>query len=115
MLLIANEEQLKFLSLSTLYDLGEERIGSHQAPGGDGRFLFSTGHDMTARLWDISASNPMNPLTMFGHEHINECCSIAPPALYQHLAQLAGLKKTPPTSNAAEFIATGSRDKTIKI
>ena len=55
-------------------------------PSHDGRFLFSTGDDMTARLWDISASNPTNALTMFGHEHVNECCAIAPPASYQHLA-----------------------------
>lgn len=84
-------------------------------PSVDGRFLLSTGDDMTARLWNISVSNATNPLTMFGHDHFIECCTLAPPASYQHLAQLAGLKKAPPSSNTAEYMATGSRDKTIKI
>lgn len=84
-------------------------------PSLDGRFLLSTGDDMTARLWDISVSNPENKLTMVGHEHFNECCALAPPASYQYLAPLAGMKKPPPASSTAEFMATGSRDKTIKL
>jgi platelet-activating factor acetylhydrolase IB subunit alpha len=70
---------------------------------------------MTARLWDISLSNPENKLTMVGHEHYNECCALAPPTPYQYLAPLAGLRKPPPASSTAEFMATGSRDKTIKL
>jgi platelet-activating factor acetylhydrolase IB subunit alpha len=84
-------------------------------PSHDGRFLISTGDDMTARLWDISASNSENKQTMVGHEHYNECCALAPPTSYKYLAPLAGLKKTPPASSTAEFMATGSRDKTIKL
>lgn len=52
---------------------------------------------------------------MVGHEHFNERCTLAPPASYQHIALLAGLKKPPPASSLAEFMATRSRDKTIKI
>ncbi|KAG4414249.1 protein with putative role during mitosis [Cadophora malorum] len=81
----------------------------------DGRFLISTGDDMTARLWDISAPNSEHKQTMVGHEHYNECCALAPPMSYQYLAPLAGLKKYPPASSTAEFMATGSRDKTIKV
>ena len=84
-------------------------------PSLDGRFLLSTGDDTTARLWDVSASNLANQSTMVGHEHFNECCALAPPTSYQHLAPLAGLKKPPPASSTAEFMATGSRDKTIKL
>ncbi|KAI9803529.1 MAG: protein with putative role during mitosis [Sarcosagium campestre] len=84
-------------------------------PSVDGRFLLSTGDDMTARLWDISVSNPLNTLTVVGHEHFIECCELAPPTSYQHLASLAGLKKPPPASSTAEFMATGSRDRNIKI
>lgn len=84
-------------------------------PSADGRFLLSTGDDMSARLWDISALNPESKLIMVGHEHYNECCALAPPASYQYLAPLAGLKKPPPANSMAEFMANGSRDKTIKL
>ena len=84
-------------------------------PSPDGRFLLSTGDDMSARLWDISASNPESKLTMVGHQHYIECCALAPPASYKYLAPLAGLKKPPSPNSTAEFMATGSRDKTIKI
>ncbi|RFU34030.1 hypothetical protein B7463_g2283, partial [Scytalidium lignicola] len=84
-------------------------------PSLDGRFLLSTGDDMTARLWDISVSNPEDKLTLVGHTHFSECCAIAPSTSYQYLALLAGLKKPPPASSTAEFMATGSRDKTIKL
>ncbi|KAA8645141.1 hypothetical protein EYZ11_003889 [Aspergillus tanneri] len=81
----------------------------------DGKFLLSTGDDMTARLWDLSViSNPEHKLTMLGHEHFNECCVIAPPASYQYLAPLAGSKESS-LKGSAEFMATGSRDKTIKL
>lgn len=85
------------------------------SPSPDGRFLLSTGDDMTAKLWDISAVETESKLTMFGHEHFNECCALAPPSSYEHLAVIAKLKKPPPTSSTAEFMATGSRDKTIRL
>ncbi|CAI7621343.1 unnamed protein product [Penicillium glandicola] len=82
-----------------------------------GKFLLSTGDDMTVRLWDISTNpgngsvNPKHKLTLIGHQNFNECCSIAPPTSYQYLAPLAKVS----TASAAEFMAAGSRDKTIKI
>ncbi|QSS59479.1 WD domain-containing protein [Histoplasma capsulatum] len=85
-------------------------------PSFDGNFLFSSGDDMTARLWDISAiPNPENKVTMAGHEHFIECCALAPPTSYQYLAPVAGLKGPSYPKSAAEFMATGSRDKTIKV
>ncbi|KAL2815838.1 nuclear distribution protein nudF [Aspergillus cavernicola] len=79
----------------------------------DGKFLLSSGHDMTARLWDISVSNPEIKRTMIGHENLMDCCAIAPPTSHQFLAPLAGSGKRSSTSGA-DFIATGSRDKSIK-
>ncbi|KAI0156350.1 WD domain-containing protein [Xylariaceae sp. FL1272] len=84
-------------------------------PSMDGRFLLSAGTDQTARLWDISVTNPETKLTLVGHEHVVECCVLAPAAAYGHLATLAGQKKPPPASSSAEFMATGSRDKTIRL
>ena len=52
---------------------------------------------------------------MVGHEHFNGCCALAPYASYHHLAPLAGLRKSPPASSTAEFMATGLRDKTIRL
>jgi platelet-activating factor acetylhydrolase IB subunit alpha len=85
------------------------------APSLDGRFLLSTGEDTSARLWDISIATPETKATMFGHELLVECCAIAPPSSYQYLAPMAGLKKAPPATSTAEFFATGSRDKVIKL
>lgn len=81
----------------------------------DGQFLLSASNDHTIRLWDISGPTPENKLTMIGHENVTKCCVFAPPASYQYLASMAGLKKAPPSSSTAEFMATGSRDKTIKL
>ncbi|KAJ5784167.1 wd40 protein [Penicillium psychrosexuale] len=83
-------------------------------PSLDGKFLLSTGDDMTVRLWDISG-NPENKVTIHGHENFNVCCAIAPPASYQYLAPLGGLPKVSSAGSTALFMATGSRDKTIKL
>lgn len=82
-------------------------------PSPDGRHLLSTSDDYTARLWDLSVANPDTKVTFIGHEHVVLCCTLAPPAAYSHLASLAGLKR-PPTGTA-EYMATGSRDKSIRI
>lgn len=81
----------------------------------DGRHLLSVGDDRTARLWDISTSNPETKVTLIGHEHVVECAVLAPAAAYPHLAAFAGLKKPPPATSTAHFMATGSRDKSIRV
>jgi platelet-activating factor acetylhydrolase IB subunit alpha len=83
------------------------------SPSFDGQFLLSTGNDQTARIWDVQTGEPK--ATLLGHEHVVECCVFAPPAAYPHLALMAGVKKPPPSTSASEYVATGSRDKSVRI
>ncbi|KAF8536912.1 nuclear distribution protein PAC1 [Trichophaea hybrida] len=83
------------------------------SPSFDGRWLLSAGNDTSARLWDASTAE--HKATFMGHDHVIECGVFAPPATYPYLAQLAGIKKPPPVTSSSEFIATGSRDKTIRL
>jgi platelet-activating factor acetylhydrolase IB subunit alpha len=86
------------------------------SPTFDGRWLLSTSSDQTSRMWDLSQpdSNAQKQ-TFMGHEHVIECCAFAPPATYTHLASLAGVKKPPSATSSAEYLATGGRDKLIKL
>ncbi|KAF2860685.1 dynein regulator [Piedraia hortae CBS 480.64] len=86
------------------------------APSPDGRWLLSTSSDQTARTWDLSQPDAhAQKLVFVGHEHVIECCAFAPATSYTHLSVIAGLKKPPPTSSSAEYLATGGRDKLIKL
>ncbi|KAH8592610.1 nuclear distribution protein PAC1-1 [Bisporella sp. PMI_857] len=83
------------------------------SPSFDGKWLVSGGNERTAMIWDALSGEAK--ATLIGHENFIECCAFAPPASYGHLATLAGRKKPPPSSSSAEFVATGARDKSIKI
>ncbi|KAK8931701.1 Nuclear distribution protein PAC1-2 [Metarhizium anisopliae] len=82
----------------------------------DGRCVLSAGNSQTVRLRDISGLNYSNVLTLKGHNHGISCCTLVHPTSYLvHLAVTARLKAPPPATSPAEFIATGSRENTIKL
>jgi platelet-activating factor acetylhydrolase IB subunit alpha len=83
------------------------------SPSIDGRWLLTAGNDQIPRLWDANTGEVK--ITFLGHEHVLECVAFAPSAAYVHLASIAGYKKPPPLSSSGEFLATGGRDKIIKI
>lgn len=84
------------------------------SPSFDGKWLVSGGRDRAAIIWDV-ASGEAKATLLGRHENFIECCAFAPPSSYEHLATLAGLKRPPPASSSAEYIATGARDNTINI
>ncbi|KAJ5844889.1 hypothetical protein N7534_008558 [Penicillium rubens] len=82
------------------------------SPSFDGQFLLSTGDDMTVRLWEISASQPICKFTATGHENRILCCAVAPATSFRYLASFLESRGS---TIAAEITATGSRDKSIKL
>ncbi|KAI9368598.1 nuclear distribution protein nudF [Aspergillus egyptiacus] len=84
------------------------------SPSFDGKWFVSGGREQMLQVWEPSTSDQPKA-TLLGHENFIECCIFAPPASYGYLATLAGQKKPPPASSPCEFIASGARDKTIKL
>ncbi|PYH66436.1 WD40 repeat domain-containing protein [Aspergillus vadensis CBS 113365] len=83
------------------------------SPSFDGKWLVTGGRDQAAMVWEVASAKSV--ASLIGHENFIECCVFAPPSSYKHLAAIAGLKTAPPASSSSEFIATGARDKTIKL
>lgn len=83
-------------------------------PSDDGRLLASCSDDQTARIWDIQTGE--TKLELRGHENYLEVVTFAPVVSYPSLTELSGI--TLPHDRArlpGQFLATGSRDKSIKL
>lgn len=72
-------------------------------------FIVSAGNDRMAQMWDVSSGNIT--AQMIGHAGPVECCAVAPRASHAYMAVLGATK----LSGRDVFVATGSRDKNIKL
>ncbi|KAA8913179.1 hypothetical protein TRICI_003241 [Trichomonascus ciferrii] len=85
------------------------------APSLDGQFVLSAGIDQSARIASFLTGE--GKLAFIGHEHVIEHAIFAPKQANPFLAALEGLKEPIESafSHSFDYIATASRDKTIKI
>lgn len=82
-------------------------------PSDDGRLIASCSTDQTARVCD-----PLNgelKMEFRGHDHTIEVVVFAPIAAYAAIRESAGIPNTDRSKRPGAYIATGSRDKTIKL
>ncbi|KAJ2789144.1 Lissencephaly-1, partial [Coemansia helicoidea] len=98
----------------------------------DARMICTASNDQSIRLWDPATGECKGD--MRGHENVVEAARFAPPAAHPALRRLAGLPPAPrpprPSSaagvdatngeadaveNAAQFIISGARDKTLRL
>ncbi|KAJ3104898.1 protein with putative role during mitosis [Phlyctochytrium planicorne] len=79
----------------------------------DGRLLASGSNDQAVRLWDSTSGESKGELR--GHDHVVECVAFAPTSSYTHLKELFGTDIKVKDLSAGAYVASGSRDKTIRI
>ncbi|KAI8803524.1 nuclear distribution protein PAC1 [Cladochytrium replicatum] len=81
----------------------------------DGKRIASAGNDQTIRIWDFATGESKGELR--GHEHVVECIAFAPISSYAAIRELTGIeiKGSKDQQSPGLFMASGSRDKTIKI
>ncbi|KAH8927891.1 dynein regulator [Atractiella rhizophila] len=77
------------------------------APSIDGSRIVSCSNDQTAKMFSLPGGE--NRLEFRGHDHVIEVCVFAPANCNAAIRELSGLEIL------ASFVATGSRDKTIKL
>lgn len=66
----------------------------------------------TARIWDYATCE--TKVELRGHEHVVEIVAFAPSTAYSALREIGGLVGAT-GSTPGQFVATGGRDKVIKI
>ncbi|KAJ9107474.1 hypothetical protein QFC21_000927 [Naganishia friedmannii] len=95
-------------------------------PQGD--FIVSASRDKTVRIWEVATgyntslvfdrTSGEEKLQLRGHENVVETAEFAPVASYAAIRQMTGIRASATDERAKQpgcFIATGARDKTIRI
>jgi len=85
-------------------------------PSDDGLIFVTCSNDQTSRIWDTSSGE--TKMELRGHEHVVECAVFAPVAAYGAIRELSGIQMAAKDERARapnQFVATGSRDKTIRL
>jgi len=112
----SRDKTIKFWETSTGYCIktlrGHEDWIREIVITDDGTLLASCSHDKTVRLWDLAKSECIH--IMSDHSHYIESLAFSPAALTTLEAPDGKVYKGKP-SVPGVFLASGSRDKTIKI
>ncbi|KAJ5075902.1 lissencephaly-1 [Anaeramoeba ignava] len=80
------------------------------AVNSDGTIFASCSNDKTARIWDLASNKCISVLS--GHENVVECLAFSPQTTNEFI-EIKHEKNSPFINNP--FLATGSRDKSIRI
>jgi len=111
----SRDKTIKIWETSTGYCLrtlvGHEEWIRTVIASDDGAYLASAGHDKTVRLWDLGKGEVIH--VMKDHSHFIECLDFSPSTITQLETNDGKVYKG--KQGPGNFIASGSRDKTIKI
>lgn len=77
----------------------------------DGTFLASCSNDQTVRIWHVYSKECRAELR--AHEHVVECVGWAPDVANNAINEAAGVDNKK-GAHMGPFLASGSRDKTIR-
>lgn len=78
----------------------------------DGTLLASCSNDQTVRIWIVSSKECRNELR--AHDHVVECIAWAPESASNAINEAAGSDNKKGGAHLGPFLASGSRDKTIR-
>jgi platelet-activating factor acetylhydrolase IB subunit alpha len=78
----------------------------------DGTLIASCSNDQTVRVWVVASGDCKVELR--DHDHVVECVAWAPETAVCHINEAAGIEGKK-VQHAGPFLASGSRDKTVKI
>ncbi|KAG6907414.1 protein with putative role during mitosis [Tephrocybe rancida] len=82
-------------------------------PSDDGRWLASGSKDHTVRIWDAQTGE--SKLELRDHQNDVEVVAFAPIAAYAAIRELTGIPNTDRAKRPGLYLASGARDKTIKL